>query len=433
MQMKIKQSKEIIKKIKKKIYSISFMKSNRYSEKDFTRKRKLPFVSMVLFMLNLVKQTLQKELTHFFQMLSSKKSENITKSAFCQSRLKLKHTAFIELNDVLINEFYTDNIIDTWKGFRLLGVDGSTLQLPNSKSIIDEFGYVKNHSQYIYPTAQGSSCFDILNEIIVDTQISPYDASEYILSLMHLEKTKKNDILLYDRGYGAIWFFYYHILKRRDFVIRIHRDFIPETDQFWESKENSKIIQIMLCPLTSKEQLEKLGLSFKPFKLRLVKVKLDNGEIEVLATSLLDEDKYPTYIFKGLYNYRWGIETNYDHLKNNVEIENFTGLSPLAIKQDFYANAFIVNLQSIIARDVKLEIKNEKKEAKYKYKVNRNLSLGFMKDRVIQILMSDNPKYFDELKALFKMEPIPIRDGRNFPRMYHRSRRKYHMNKKRSI
>ena len=51
------------KKINNKINSIEFMKRNRYNDKDFTRKRKLPFTSLIFFMINLVKQTLQKELT----------------------------------------------------------------------------------------------------------------------------------------------------------------------------------------------------------------------------------------------------------------------------------------------------------------------------------------------------------------------------------
>jgi hypothetical protein len=37
---------------------------------------------------------------------------------------------------------------------------------------------------------------------------------------------------------------------------------------------------------------------------RFVRVKLATGEYEVLATSLLDQNKYPPTIFKELYYYR---------------------------------------------------------------------------------------------------------------------------------
>jgi hypothetical protein len=101
MKKRRKSPKKIIEKIKKKLYSNKFAEDNRLSKRDFTRKRKLPFVPLVLFMINLIKQTLQKELTHFMQLVKGKK-ENITKSAFSQSRIKLRPEAFIDLNETLI-------------------------------------------------------------------------------------------------------------------------------------------------------------------------------------------------------------------------------------------------------------------------------------------------------------------------------------------
>jgi len=208
---------------------------------------------------------------------------------------------------------------------------------------------------------------------------------------------------------------------------------IMQVREFFSSDKNSKIIEVDNLHNDSKEQLRKLGIEFKPFKIRLVKVILDNGEIEVLAISLLDEVKYPSSIFKKLYGMRWGIETNYDFLKNNIQIENFTGLTPLSIKQDFFANMFIVNLQSLIARDVQDEISEDTKERKHPYKVNRNLSLGFMKDKIVDILMKNEDRYMEELKELFKIEPLPIRKNRKFPRIDHGPRRKYHINKKKAV
>src|SRR3989344_1011838 len=388
------------KSIKNKINSIEFMRKNRNSEKDFTRNRKLPFSSLILFMLNLVKQTLQKELTNFISLISSSK-ENITKSAFSQSRKKLRAEAFIELNETLIESFYEDDDFKKWKGFRLMAIV--------------------------------SSFYDLLNGIIIDSQIDQYKISEFMLAINHLDKVGKNDLIILDRGYAATWFFIYMNLKNVDYIVRLQRNFLQEFDSFWNSKKMSEIITLERCSEKSIKALEILGIKFESFKIRLVKVILDNGEIEVLVTSLLDEEKYPYTEFKDLYFSRWGIETNYDHLKNNVAIENFTGLSTLSVTQDFFANMFIVNLQSVIINDVQTEIDEEKKETKYEYKINRNLSLGFMKDRVIKILLSNNSKGYEELKKLFKLEPVPIRNGRKFERKFKLTKRKYSITKKKAI
>jgi len=428
--MKNKTAQEIIEKIKKKLTSHNFMDKNRTSSKYFTRKRKLPFTSIVYFLLNSVKQTLQKEITSFIHLISSHK--NVSKSAFCQQRVKLKPEAFIELNDVLINEFYTDNEFEKWEGFRLLGIDGSKLVLPKSKEIREEFGELKTQGELI-PMALISTCYDLLNEIMIDSHIVPYHTSEHALALKHIEKCQEEDLLIYDRGYGACWLFYYMHLHKVNYVVRVQKNFISEVREFWNTNEESKVIEIKNFSQRSAKALNVLGIKPKPFKIRLVRVILDNGEIEVLVTSLLDEEKFPTNIFKPLYFKRWRTEVNYDHLKNQIEIGNFTGYLPQAIKQDFYANMLIANLQSIIIRDSELELQERKINNKRQYKINRNLSLGFMKNRIIKILtQKNNTNYMEELKELFLMEPVPIRDGRIFPRNTNRIRKKYHINKKRA-
>jgi len=226
----------IVKKIRKKIDSEAFVKGCRVSEKYFTRDRKLPFKSLILFMLNIIKQTLQKELTHFVSLFGKAEVKNITKSAYCQSRMKLKHTAFIELDDVILEEFYTDNDFKEWNNFIVLGVDGSTISLPYSKELINEFG-IKVNKNEIMPRALISSCYDLLNEIIIDSQIDKANSSERTLALKHIENLHKIDhktLMIFDRGYAALWFMFYLLLRNIEFVMRVKEDF-PEVDLFLKS------------------------------------------------------------------------------------------------------------------------------------------------------------------------------------------------------
>ena len=169
MKKRRKSSNRFINFLKHKIYSKQFLENNRKSEEYFTRKRKLTFPRLVLFMLNSVKKSLQKELTEFSFLLKDERVKNITNSAFCQSRMKLNPTSFIELNDGIINEFYTDNIFELWKGFRLLAIDGSRIQLPFSLEIVEDFGFAGNQGATITPMAQTSSCFDVLNNMILNS------------------------------------------------------------------------------------------------------------------------------------------------------------------------------------------------------------------------------------------------------------------------
>lgn len=376
----------------------------------------------------MIKRSLQKELMHFFELIG--KVGKISKSAFSQRRVQYKPEAFIELNDTVVNSFYRDGDYKRWEGHRLVAIDGSVLNLPGSDEINEYFGGITNHTGKIYPAASILSSYDILNEIIIETTIKPYGRSEYEHAIEHIKKFREGDLCICDRGYGAFWFF--HLLKAHkiDFLIRITRNIFPE---FWEIPHKSKVMTISNCSKEAEKQLMESGIAFKPFQVRLVKVELDSGETEVLVTSLLDSKKYPNKLFKKLYSLRWGVERNYNHLKNHIEVENFSGKSVFAVQQDFYANAFIENLRSIISIEAQEEINELKEDALYKYKVNKNLSLGFLKDEIIKILLSDDPQYIDKIIGLFIQEPVPVRPGRHNERKFGITVKRYRMNYRRAV
>lgn len=428
--MSKKTARQTMERIKKRLISLRFMRNNRTSSKDFTRKRKLPFVSLIGFMLSGIKQSIQKELTDFIQEHTSHKS--MTKSAFCQQRIKLKPEAFVELNEVLTDDFYTDNEYATHYGMRLICIDGSTLELPRSEEIIRTFGV--NNEDNMIPMSRISTMYDPLNNIIIDGKMEANVCDEYSLAVMMLGHIRENDLVVLDRGYGARWLFYLLQQRKAHYLVRVQRNFGPDVDSFWDTKETERIIEVKELPTKSKIKLKKLGYDFKPFKFRLVKIILDNGETEVLATSLLDSEKFDSKFFKETYELRWGIEVNYDHLKNHIELGNFTGYSVQVVKQDFFANILLANIQALLVRDAQEEMnkKNEDKELKYEYRINKNLSLGFLKERVVDILLSNKQDYFEELKELFQIEPTPIRKGRKFPRERQRTKRKFYMNQRRA-
>ena len=89
MKRKKKNIKKFVNNIKNKIYSEIFLKSNRKSAKDFTRERKLTFPKLILFMLNSIKKSLQKELTEFSLLLGNERVKNIT-SCFLSEQNEIK-------------------------------------------------------------------------------------------------------------------------------------------------------------------------------------------------------------------------------------------------------------------------------------------------------------------------------------------------------
>lgn len=82
--------------IKKIIISKNFISHHKRSSKDFSRNRTLPFSIMALFLMNLLKSSIQNELDNFFKAINKYDitERRVTASAFCQARKKFIKVKF---------------------------------------------------------------------------------------------------------------------------------------------------------------------------------------------------------------------------------------------------------------------------------------------------------------------------------------------------
>ncbi|MEX2415500.1 MAG: hypothetical protein WD424_05100 [Paenibacillaceae bacterium] len=99
-------------------------------------------------------------------MPESANTTTYTKQSFSEARQKLSSVAFTLLNDELIREFYADDDLKIrYKGFRLLAIDASILELPNTKEIQKTFGYVRAQSKdFRLARAHSSHLYDVENK-----------------------------------------------------------------------------------------------------------------------------------------------------------------------------------------------------------------------------------------------------------------------------
>ena len=83
---------KLIEYIKNIINSDHFITQHKQNPSDFIRKRKLPFQTLIIFFLNLLSGSYQKELNSFFQTLMSSNIPKyfVSKVALSKARLKLK-------------------------------------------------------------------------------------------------------------------------------------------------------------------------------------------------------------------------------------------------------------------------------------------------------------------------------------------------------
>ena len=287
---------ELMTALRQRLTAPDFLERHRQSVKAFTRQRCLPFVTMILFLLNLVKRPLQDELDQFFNLESEAVVAEplVTKSAFSQARKKLKAEAFIELNTVQVDYFYAHFPYQTWHGFRLLAVDGSTTQLLETSDIVAHFGRWGS-----LPLARVSQMFDVLNEVTVAALIGPKDPGEREYAARHFALLSPSDLVLLDRGYPAFWLFALILAQGAHFCARMPVGVWNEVDQFVASGLREQVLDLYPCAV-AKPECQTRNLSTQPLRVRLVRIELDSREVEVLITSLLDSERYPYAVFKEL-------------------------------------------------------------------------------------------------------------------------------------
>lgn len=385
-----------------------------------------------------IKSSLQRELDSYYKeiMGGDFNIRHVTKGAFSQARAKLNPDAFVEMNDNVNQTFYNEAPYLLWHGMRLLASDGTRLMLPNHDSILEEFGQdgFGPNADSMRSLAIGSFLYDVLNLITIDAQIAPYSSSEKDLLYKHLEKVKQGDLLLLDRFYPSKSLFFLLKAKGIEFCVRMKEDWWLPVKEFTESGRKEQIVRFSL-PKKDHQSLQDFPEWIdKEIEFRLVRIELENGDIEILCTSLTDTKQYQHNEFKELYHLRWSIEEAYKLFKSRAELENFSGKTAIAVKQDFHAKVFMMSLAAVLAFPIEEKVKEETREEnqrKHLQKLNRTQALSMTGN--ISIGLFIKKKFHHAIKAfdhIVRKTVEIIRPGRKNPRKKH-PKRPYHMNYKR--
>lgn len=126
------------------------------------------------------------------------------------------------------------------------------------------------------------------------------------------------------------------------------------------------------------DHLKTLKVSDKPMKVRFVRVDLPDT-VEILVTSVTDRKRIHYSDFKDLYHQRWRVEETFKRLKSRLEVENFSGKSPLAVQQDFHAKVVTYNLAALLSQAAQPLVDKATKRCKHRHTVNQAQALSRLK------------------------------------------------------
>jgi Transposase DDE domain len=348
----------------------------------------------------------------------------VTAGAYRQARQKVQPEVFVHLNAITCEEYYTrygaDDEVVLWQGKRVLGVEGSYLNLPDTEETRREFSVQTNqHAGGEQVQALASVLYDLRNDLGLSATLGPKQAEKNLLFGTHLAATQRGDVLVCDRAYADYSVMAMLLAWRCHFVIRFPRQSFTAVNAFWAAAAQERVVTLEV-PSSARAYVSEHQLP-PTLRVRLLKVLLTSGEVEVLGTDLLDARTYPASEFKTVYGWRWHHETYHDRIKNIFELERFSGQSVQAIKQDFYGVIFLATLESILSKPAQaaLTAQGEARECRSTLQVNRAVSYVAVLDHIVPLLSDLQRSPASTLAAMERLlltAPTRPRPGRQVPR-----------------
>ena len=417
------------KKLKKLLFSEIESASNRIDEfclepnKNFVRKRKLPFITVIKTIIGMESKSLTNELICSF----NESSDTPSTSAFVQKRCKIKAEAFKAIFDGFTSKI-SDNNPDN---LRILAIDGSDIQIATNPNDLSSY-HPGSNGQKPYNLLHLNAFFDLKQHIYTDAVIQGRrDINEHSALQEMVERSSINKALIIaDRGYESYnnmahiqekgWFY---LIRIRDGAKGMKNGFmLPKSDEFDElislkltRRQNYETRDLLrdknhyrFIPSTTKFDYLKIKsrkhdpVEFYELNFRMVRFKVTENLYETVITNL-DEENYPPEKLKELYASRWGIETSFRNLKYTIGMLDFHSKKVMCIHQEIYAHLIMYNFAEMITSHVVIE----KKQRKYTYKANFSVATHMCR------LFYRGKTTPPDLEAIIAKNIVPIRTDRH--------------------
>ena len=162
---------------------------------------------------------------------------------------------------------------------------------------------------------------DTQKDFVLSSNISYKDMSELEHAIFHLkEVSNKLDltktITVYDRGYNATEIMLLTTLLDSYFVIRAKKSTFKKQQEKMKTNDETFKISLNNSKINRfhNNELKEYARTIKSMKIRIVKVKLNNGTTETLLTNIPEQIAQPSEL-KELYSDRWTVEKDFNRLK----------------------------------------------------------------------------------------------------------------------
>ena len=268
-----------------------------------------------------------------------------TRSAYCEARKRLPVDVLRELlRETGHRVTEQASRVGLWRGHRVIGVDGSSFSMSDSKQLRALFHWAPGDRGHELPVSRFVTLFDLITGALLDlVPASMRDHELLIVQRLH-HLLRPHDIVVADRLYCAYTYLAQLFSLQLEFVIRVptgsrHVDFRPHRrhaafkhrkgpQSIWIRRlgKHDQIVDWIKPALVPTwlpreiwEGLPEL-LRVRELRYRVTRRGFRTREV-TLVTTLLDPERYPKKAVAELYGLRWQVETNLRHLKTTMKMD----------------------------------------------------------------------------------------------------------------
>ena len=387
-------------------------------ESDFTRKKKLPFETVMHLLISMGGNSLYKELLE----AQGYNVNTATTSAFVQQRNKILPAA-MEFLFHAFTQSYAD--IKDYRGYRLLAIDGSDLHIATDPSDKDTYFQSQPNTKG-YNLLHLNAVYDLCNRLYVDALVQPkrqLNEGKALAAMVDRSPIQGKTIVIADRGYESYNNFAHLDRKGWNYIIRV-KDLgssgILSSLRLPVSGEFDQDVHLTLTRKQTKEAKARPGHKFLPtnstfdfldshenmvypMSFRVVRFVLPSGAYETVITNLSTAE-FPPYELRCIYNMRWGIETSFRALKYTVGLTNFHAKRQASIAQEIFARMIMYNFAEMMTSHVVIT----QIDKRYPYQVNFTVAVHVCR----HFLRSRGDDPLPDVEALIRKNILPIRTVR---------------------
>lgn len=365
----------------------------------------------------------QEVINRFFSDTSLAHEKGLTppdKAAFLRARKKVPFDVFSGLFKKAVEKatsLASSYAGAKWKGFRLVAIDGTKKNLPQSKELAQEFGVP--HGAH-YPQLLSCALFDVLLKIPLNLMWGAHDVSERTIALELIKDLGPGDLLLLDRGYPGFELFEKLLSQGADFLVRLPDNglFKPVAEFLAQGHRDGKVTLHPPQELV-RQRLKNGEPAPVPIQLRVVNMRTKGSKTALFITTLTDKTAYPVGTLRELYHLRWEEEEFYKLIKELLEAENFRGKSRQLIDQEVMA----IYLYCLLVRIMMMEaaVKHDIPLSRICQQAAFLAVTRFMDKLLLCLTLEDCQHWLELCLAEISWQRYKKRTGRSFPRISKRS------------